>query len=502
MRSVLKRCAESIASRPLPFMAMTLYWVWTNVAYQTPVLFHHSVSFFASFTTPSQTCALFANVVSFFVICVLYARRRLCVRKTGTIWLVCVLMAVGSAVLVVWTSWLVDTNTVAIDETASGLSGFFYLLGSAVIGGTSAMLCIEMQRVYGILGAEHMLFHGPVAMLISMMVVFAISVLPSAAGLAVFVAAPLLIAFCLTRSHREFTRRDLFERGATTEAKIPVKLLITSMLHGLSLGLLVGQPVYQLGGRTLLVIATVSYILSAILIIATAFSFRLSFNSLIYQTAFPIIAFGLFIQTVFDSTPLAGVSIQLLGFSYLHLIMWGICSHLIKHFDMSATWVVGTSTCAFMTGQLLGGLVSNQLGQSADSADLLIKMCTTACFVMLLASLLMISSRNLRTGWGLARLDAIDVLAATESGRAFALKEMSKEADLSKREHSVLLLLTQGRNRTAISDELGVSKETVKSHVKSIYRKFGVHSLQELLTLVDARVLRDGADPSGSGMKG
>ena len=46
---------------------MTLYWVWTNVAYQTPVLFHHSVSFFASFTTPSQTCAIFANVVSFFV---------------------------------------------------------------------------------------------------------------------------------------------------------------------------------------------------------------------------------------------------------------------------------------------------------------------------------------------------------------------------------------------------------------------------------------------------
>lgn len=56
---------------------------------------------------------------------------------------------------------------------------------------------------------------------------------------------------------------------------------------------------------------------------------------------------------------------------------------------------------------------------------------------------------------------------------------------LTSREQDILLLLLEGRNVPAISDKLVVSRNTVKSHIKSIYRKTGVHSRQELLDFVE-----------------
>lgn len=53
---------------------------------------------------------------------------------------------------------------------------------------------------------------------------------------------------------------------------------------------------------------------------------------------------------------------------------------------------------------------------------------------------------------------------------------------LTNRERDVLVLLATGRSVPYISEALFVSKNTVESHVKAIYKKAGVHSRQELLT--------------------
>ena len=51
-------------------------------------------------------------------------------------------------------------------------------------------------------------------------------------------------------------------------------------------------------------------------------------------------------------------------------------------------------------------------------------------------------------------------------------------------------LLAQGRNGGHIQRQLGVSYNTVKTHVAHIYTKFGVHSHQELIDLVEERAGR------------
>ena len=50
---------------------------------------------------------------------------------------------------------------------------------------------------------------------------------------------------------------------------------------------------------------------------------------------------------------------------------------------------------------------------------------------------------------------------------------------LSPQELRVLRLLAAGRSNTAIAQELVISTNTVKTHVKNIYRKLGISSRDE-----------------------
>ena len=49
-------------------------------------------------------------------------------------------------------------------------------------------------------------------------------------------------------------------------------------------------------------------------------------------------------------------------------------------------------------------------------------------------------------------------------------------ARLSPRESEVLMLLSRGLTNKAIASGLGISTNTAKFHVASVYRKLGLHS--------------------------
>lgn len=57
--------------------------------------------------------------------------------------------------------------------------------------------------------------------------------------------------------------------------------------------------------------------------------------------------------------------------------------------------------------------------------------------------------------------------------------------NLSRREKDVFYLVAKGRNAEYIQNELFISIHTVKTHMSHIYRKLGVHSSQELISLIE-----------------
>jgi DNA-binding CsgD family transcriptional regulator len=56
---------------------------------------------------------------------------------------------------------------------------------------------------------------------------------------------------------------------------------------------------------------------------------------------------------------------------------------------------------------------------------------------------------------------------------------------LTKREEEILFLLARGRTAQHIAASLVITPGTVKTHLRSIYAKLGVHTQQEVLTLVE-----------------
>ena len=61
--------------------------------------------------------------------------------------------------------------------------------------------------------------------------------------------------------------------------------------------------------------------------------------------------------------------------------------------------------------------------------------------------------------------------------------------DLTPREGEILSYLARGRNAKYIQEALTISLSTAQTHIRNIYRKVGVHSRQELLSLIEATKL-------------
>ena len=81
--------------------------------------------------------------------------------------------------------------------------------------------------------------------------------------------------------------------------------------------------------------------------------------------------------------------------------------------------------------------------------------------------------------------------AVSEDARFLqACAAVAKEHGLTGREEEVLRLLARGRTGPVIQERLVVSHNTVKSHVRHIYAKMGVHSQQQLMDVVDRTLER------------
>ncbi len=63
--------------------------------------------------------------------------------------------------------------------------------------------------------------------------------------------------------------------------------------------------------------------------------------------------------------------------------------------------------------------------------------------------------------------------------------EIATEYGLTEREYEIFTLLARGRDAAYIEKKLFISRNTVNTHRKNLYRKLGIHSQQDLLSLIE-----------------
>ena len=62
--------------------------------------------------------------------------------------------------------------------------------------------------------------------------------------------------------------------------------------------------------------------------------------------------------------------------------------------------------------------------------------------------------------------------------------EIGEEHGLTKREIEVIQLICLGRSKSYIAETFDIAENTVRGYAKNAYRKLGIHSRQDLLTIV------------------
>ncbi|WP_158539666.1 response regulator transcription factor [Gordonibacter sp. 28C] len=429
-------------------------------------------------------------------------------------------MAAASAVIAVWfkktrkvpsaPSWIVALASLMTLASAlhlvwaldTGLPpaarGALYLLSSLVMGVGCALFRVEVDRVFGWIGTQQTLYQGMMATVAAAAVLVALAMAGQAAEagdaplLTVSLVLPFAAAMLLRAVVGGFPKARYFGHGRDVPLPFPAKFVATSCVQGAAAGVLFAG-VFVLGGagagsavgdaaawsasfgNTLL--RSAGQLAAVGLLFATLVFLRLDFNRLVYKVAFPFVAAGFVLLALLPDAVVAGDAVLAAGFCYLDLVLWSLGACLMKNMGMPATWIASCPGAALFFGVVAGGGVALAFLNGEPSPDGPLLASCVACFVLATA-LFLSSGSNLKYGWGTVRPGESSLAAGDLAG---VVKFVATEREVTQRESEVMLLLAQGKSRRAVCEALSVSPDTVKTHVRSIYRKLAVHSQQELV---------------------
>ena len=343
---------------------------------------------------------------------------------------------------------------------------------------------IEIARVMGSLGMTQTLTFGVAAAFGAVVLYLGLAAAPvpqSRWAAALLLPLVLAVAFHrarLTVRHSLKTRYD----EPVANVLVPYRFIATSVAQGAAAGLLVAflcsNAAFSLSWNA------AGYLLAAGLTLVTVLVCKLDFNRSVYQIGFPLVGLGLLLAGV-AGAPLesASVVLQITGFLYLDLVLWGLGSYLIKNCGQPATWVASCPTASLMAGRTLGAV----LGTAA--LDLLpgdagsVAVPCIAAFCIVLAALLLSNGANLRTGWGFVHPGDPD----EDANALRACQIVAEDFNLTQREFDVLQRIVAGDSRADAAKALFIAPNTVKTHLHAVYAKLDVHNERDLRAYVGDR---------------
>ena len=188
-------------------------------------------------------------------------------------------------------------------------------------------------------------------------------------------------------------------------------------------------------------------------------------------------------------------TISMTGFMLFDIVILGFLLNLVRVFDLDPELVLGGNRAAeygaFTVGIALSAAVSHLFGEYPMFPYFV--TCTAALGCCITVLVLFIDSDNI---WGERKEKHRQVEEKSDGDESdvsegpgrwkLACNDICCRYDLSPRERDVFMLIAKGRNAEYVQNALYISGHTAKTHISNIYKKLDIHSVQELLDLVEA----------------
>ncbi|MEG0015907.1 MAG: helix-turn-helix transcriptional regulator [Gordonibacter sp.] len=471
-------------------IGFALHWTWVWVTFWSSAFYSVSpqVGQAAGVMTlePLWLLSLLTNVLGYGALFVLSKRRRVFGRSMTA-------PLCAGAVTLVGTMLVSYPSAATFGDAAS----FVYVLGALLTGVGSAVEVVLWGELLSILGARQTIVYSVLATIAGSAFYLLITFLPGQAARFLTALLPVAEMWLFTRrqnmvrnariaaadeSLRDGAGSQPPTRGTVRNALLEIAGI--SLFFGLSYGVMKGF--FVLGTETLITVRDylniAALILGAAAILVTTSVFRMDFRHMTYQVALPLMAAGFIFISLDYPLDLIGFAAHQMGYQYFYIIIWALWAILTRKLNMPVARFACISMTALMAGQLGGSIIGAQLISLATDRYTMAIVAACSVFVILLVALFAFESPFPESGWGV-----FHPLVRDDAAPKFrrSLEALAELRGLSPRETQVFELLAKGRNCSFISAQLVISEETAKTHIKKIYRKFGVHSQQALLDMIE-----------------
>lgn len=459
---------NSLKATPYPFIMLSLFFTWCTFTLQGDAFSYFQPE--SDALNPPWSDPMLANSFTylFFGVVYFFAKRTFSGRKYQII-----------VFCLMFTGIIVIESVSYLDETTIATMSYLLKMLSVAIGITTACMYIEINRLLKAVGIKNALIHGMLGVFGAGVLLTLLNFVPFSELITTLflIITPIAMLFMFLRIAPLTSIAD----EQDTELFVPWKLIITVLIQSFAYGAVISITKTHLIDPAILPI--LGFVFTGCLLFITALFLKMDFNHLLYHIGFPLLALGFMFISISPETLILGEAFATVGYRYILILVCILCVFLSTEFKLSIDWLVPWANISLAIGHIIGATVTNALISTAETPLSGIHVIAPIILAsVLLVALFMISDKNLDMGWGAVK-PSEDTTPAISSRRV--CDEICSVYSLTKREGEILLLLTKGRSALAIGETLGLSVETVKTHMKNVYKKLDVHSKQELLDLVE-----------------
>jgi DNA-binding CsgD family transcriptional regulator len=460
------------------YIGLGILWLWLNAIWT--FVANPETSSSQGFSDPLQSKSIVIAAAALALLCApLWAKAAQRVGQRRCTLMASAALTVGSALMA----------TVFVSDRA--------VLPLMVIGGVTAgigyaILLLGWVDSFCRLSTEEIEDMVPLCVIFEALALLVLACVHAPIRLTLIVAMPLLCGILLLRTLSSNRGPSQKEAAGVNPGDIP-RIVMSSFKRSMALafvsysvigytGSVASHALFGSGFTGSLI--EVSGILLATIIAGSyiLMSIRVSFLE-VYRLASPVLVLSL-IACVFGSTyPMLASSILSVMANHLILIFLFIYFVIAaKKRWHSPSFAVGLTQGISLMGLVVGALIARGLQVATIGtafSESLAALILIGAFVFA-REMLPLHGRDAEV-----RLDGPEGNSVPANPLDSSCRMLAERHGLSQREQQLLVYLAQGRSRQYIQEALHLSRNTVASYAKTLYRKLSVHSKEELQRMVE-----------------
>ena len=501
LREGARRFAEQMPY--LRYLGMGIWWAWIWLCYSSTGLFKYwGDGFFAGYVGSMYLCSTPAIALACIAAAVSWRKSARLVVNRGLIVVFGCIASIGTA-LVAFSPWTGGDVAFAIGGMATGV-------------GTAA-LCLKTGAVFGTLGRRDVFTAGCVALMMAAFLYFMGVGLPISWQPVFIATLPLASAFVyIMPSEDPFTIEDYtIANNPGRQARrafvcLAIAAVMIAATAGFAKGLVAAGALPDSFDYTSSV-TTFSIFAGAVLIcFLVNIGDEVKMVRLVYAA---LIVFG--VAVVLLSSFGLNLAYLSIGKELLWMLFTCLMSYMVFRFGFSPVRAFGLGQAAYLLasaaawwfGMLMADTLSGESSRFAVAAAMIAAIVLVFAFVFGDSDLKYILTwkhdGSEEAPFPNAGTDEAEDPRSEVGGsdfeyvapRELSLHERIELIDprfgISSREAEVMELFASGRSANWIAEELVISKNTVRSHLRSVYTKLDVHNRQELLDFLNTVPSRD-----------